>query len=401
MFAMFIIFSDCRTLAAKINLRFMEKFTIYNPTRLHFGEGVVDKLGESVRKQGRKVMLIYGQGSVKKYGYYDRVVALLKSNNLEVITYGGIKPNPVIEDVRDAVELGRKEKVDVVVALGGGSVIDSAKIISLSIASGYDGWEIMKYKVFPTSAIPLICVLTLAATGTEMNFAAVVQNNKTGEKIGFVNDLIYPLESFLDPAYTVSVPRDYTAYGIVDLIAHALENYFGQGEPPVIDQITFDIIKDAMKWGPMLLENLDDVELRANIMLDATLALNGLTRYGKANGDWGVHMLGHEISLLYDTPHGATLSIAYIAWLRLQKDRIPERIIKLGKNLFGVETVDDTISGLHRFFQSVHSPVKLSEAGIGKDQRQKIINQMNKNEVSGVHHKLSQTDRELLIDFML
>ncbi|RLD83941.1 MAG: NADH-dependent alcohol dehydrogenase, partial [Bacteroidetes bacterium] len=164
---------------------------------------------------------------------------------------------------------------------------------------------------------------------------------------------------------------------------------------------TFDIIKDAMKWGPMLLENLDDVELRANIMLDATLALNGLTRYGKANGDWGVHMLGHEISLLYDTPHGATLSIAYIAWLRLQKDRIPERIIKLGKNLFGVETVDDTISGLRRFFQSVHSPVKLSEAGIGKDQRQKIINQMNKNEVSGVHHKLSQTDRELLIDFML
>jgi len=378
----------------------MEKFTMYNPTRLHFGEGVVNKLGESVRKQGQKVLLIYGKGSVKKYGYYDQVVSQLKSNGLEVVEYGGIKPNPVIEDVRKASELGRQEKIDAIVALGGGSVIDSAKIISLSIASGYDAWEIMKYKVFPSSAIPLICVLTLAATGTEMNFAAVVQNHETGEKIGFVSDLIYPLESFLDPAFSVSVPRDYTAYGIVDLIAHALESYFGQGEPPVIDQITFDIIKDAMKWGPMLLEKLDDVALRANIMLDATLALNGLTRYGKANGDWGVHGLGHEISLLYDTPHGATLSIAYIAWLNLQKDRIPERIIKLGKNLFGVETVDATISGLRQFFQSVHAPIKLKEVGIGKDQRQKIIGQMNKNKVSGMHHELSGADRKAIIDLM-
>ncbi len=378
----------------------MEKFTIYNPTRLHFGEGVVNKLGESVRKYGQKVLLVYGRGSVKKYGYYDQVKEQLALSGLDIVEYEGIKPNPVIEDVRRASELGKKNKVDVIVALGGGSVIDSAKIISLSIASGYDEWDIMKYKVFPTSAIPLICILTLAATGTEMNGAAVVQNHDTGEKIGFVNDLIFPRESFLDPAFTVSVSRDYTAYGIVDLIAHALENYFGKGEPPVIDQITFDIIKDAMLWGPSLLDDLSNVELRANIMLDATLALNGLTRYGKANGDWGVHSLGHEISLLYDTPHGATLSIAYIAWLKLQKNRIPERIAKLGKNLFGVETAEETIERLNQFFRSLQSPVNLSEAGIDTDQRQKIIDQMHKNGVSGMHHTLSAADREAIVDFM-
>jgi hypothetical protein len=379
----------------------MERFTIYNPTKLHFGAGVVDNLGKSTAVYGKKILLVYGKGSVIKYGYYDQVVNQLKSTGLEIVEYEGIKPNPVIEDVRKASDLGKKEGVETVVALGGGSVIDSAKIIALSIASGFDGWEIMNHKVKPTASLPLLCVLTLAATGTEMNGAAVVQSHETGKKIGYVTDLAFPVVAFLDPTFTVSVPKNYTAYGIVDLIAHALEAYFGEGEPPVIDQITFDIIKDAIQWGPKLLNNLDNVELRANIMLDATLALNGLTRYGKKNGDWAVHGLGHEISLLYDTAHGATLSIGYIAWLQLQKDRIPERIIKLGKNVFGVNTVEDTISEFRKFFQSINAPVQLSEAGIGNDERQKIIDQMHKNAVSGMHHTLTKEDRETLVDFML
>lgn len=379
----------------------MERFTIYNPTKLHFGAGVTENLGKSVAHYGKKVLLVYGKGSVVKYGYYDQIVRQLKSTGIEIVEYVGIKPNPVIEDVRKATELGRKENVEAIVALGGGSVIDSAKIMALAIASGYDGWDIMNHKAKPTSSLPLICVLTLAATGTEMNGAAVVQSHETGKKIGYVTDLAFPVEAFLDPTFTVTVPKNYTAYGIVDLIAHALEAYFGEGEPPIIDQITFDIIKDAIQWGPKLLNDLDNVELRANIMLDATLALNGLTRYGKKNGDWAVHGLGHEISLLFDTAHGATLSIAYIAWLQLQKDRIPERIIKLGKNVFGVNTVDDTISEFRKFFLLLNSPVQLSEAGIGSDQRKKIIDQMHKNTVSGAHHALTETDHQTLVDLML
>lgn len=379
----------------------IENFTAYNPTRLHFGVGCVNKLADSVNKFGKKALLIYGKGSVKKYGYYDKVVDQLKNNGIEIVEYSGIKPNPVIEDVNNASDLGKAEGIDVIVALGGGSVVDSAKIISLSIGSGYDGWDIMKRKVNPTKSVPLLCVLTLAATGTEMNAAAVVQNHETGEKLGFVNELIFPKESFLDPSYTLTVPADYTAYGIVDLIAHALEAYFGEGEPSLTDRITFDIIKDAMHWGPQLMENLDNVELRSNIMLDATLALNGITQYGKKSGDWGVHSIGHELSLLYDLPHGATLSIAYIAWLKIQSPRIAERIIKLGNNIFGVGTIEETIEGFSTFFQQLESPVKLSESNIGIDQKQIIIDQMRRNSVSGMHHTLSNEDYTVLVDFMM
>lgn len=379
----------------------IENFTAYNPTRLHFGVGCVNKLADSVNKFGKKALLIYGKGSVKKYGYYDKVVDQLKNNGIEIVEYSGIKPNPVIEDVNNASDLGKAEGIDVIVALGGGSVVDSAKIISLSIGSGYDGWDIMKRKVNPTKSVPLLCVLTLAATGTEMNAAAVVQNHETGEKLGFVNELIFPKESFLDPSYTLTVPADYTAYGIVDLIAHALEAYFGEGEPSLTDRITFDIIKDAMHWGPQLMENLDNVELRSNIMLDATLALNGITQYGKKSGDWGVHSIGHELSLLYDLPHGATLSIAYIAWLKIQSPRIAERIIKLGNNIFGVDTIEETIEGFSTFFQQLESPVKLSESNIGIDQKQIIIDQMRRNSVSGMHHTLSNEDYTVLVDFMM
>ena len=378
----------------------IENFTTYNPVKLHFGKGIVSGLGKSTAKYGKKVLLIYGKGSVKKYGYYNQVVEQLKSAGLEIVEYPGIKPNPVIEDVRMATDLGRRENIDVIVALGGGSVIDSAKIIAIAMASGYDGWDIMKYRVKPENAIPLLCVLTLAATGTEMNAGAVVQNHDTGEKIGFVNDLNFPKESFLDPAFTASVPKNYTVYGIVDLIAHALEFYFGEGEPPVIDAITFEIIKDAMHYGPGLLDNLENIDLRANIMLDATLALNGLTRYGKKNGDWGVHAIGHELSLLYDMPHGASLSIVYIAWLTLQKDRIPARIQNLGNNLFGVDTVNETIAALKTFFQSINAPVNLTDEGIGEDQKEIIINQLNKNEASGMHHQLNDEDRLEIVNTM-
>lgn len=379
----------------------MENFSIYNPTRLHFGTGVTAKLGERTSIYGKKALLVTGKGSVKKYGYFDIVMKQLTGAGIEVVEFSGIKPNPVIEDVRAATALCKEQDIDVIVALGGGSAIDSAKVISVAAVSDEDAWDIMKYKVKTTSALPLICILTLAATGTEMNGGAVVQNHETGEKIGFVSELMYPRESFLDPSFTVTVPRNYTAYGIVDLIAHCLENYFGAGEPEVIDQFTFSIIKDAMKYGPLLLDKLEDVELRAKILLDSTLALNGITRYAKKNGDWGVHGIGHELSLLYDLPHGATLSIAYIAWLKLHAGRCPERIIKLGRNLFGVDTVDDTIAGLESFFRSIHSPVNLKEVSISPEESSVIVGQLHANEVSGGHHRLAPADHTRVVELMM
>ncbi len=378
----------------------MENFIAYNPVHLHFGKDVVNDLGQTVRQYGTKVLLTYGRGSVKKYGYYDQVMTQLKAAGLEVFEYAGIKPNPVVEDVGKAAALGREKGVEVIVALGGGSVIDSSKIIALSMATGMDPWEIMTYKVNPQKTIPLINILTLAATGTEMNAAAVVQNHKTGKKLGFVHPLNYPKDAFLDPQYTATVPADYTAYGIVDLIAHALEAYFGEGEPPVIDRITFAIIKDAIRWAPLLMQDLANYELRANIMLDATLALNGLTMYGKKNGDWGVHTMGHELSLLYDTAHGATLSIAYPAWLKLKKEDISARIRTLGRGVFGVNTADETIQAFADFFTSIGAPVSLKEIGLDESNRQEIIEQFHKNEVSGMHHRLSRQDHVKLVELM-
>lgn len=379
----------------------MKNFTAYNPVKLHFGDNVVNTLGQSVKQYGNKVLLVYGQGSVKKYGYYDKVLAQLNEAGLEVFEYSGIKPNPIVEDVEKAAELGRQKEIDVIVALGGGSVIDSAKIIALGIASGLNTWDFLTHKVKPTKTIPLVNVLTLAATGTEMNAAAVVQNHKTGQKVGFVHPLNFPKEAFLDPRFTMTVPANYTAYGIVDLIAHCLEAYFGEGEPSVIDRITFAIIKDAIHWAPKLMSDLTNYKLRANIMLDATLALNGLTSYGKVVGDWGVHGMGHELSLLYDTAHGATLSIAYPAWLKLHKHKISDRIIKLGNDVFGVQTVDETIAALENFFISIQSPVSLTDIGLDASNKLEIITQFHKNGVSGMHQKLSHEDHIELVDLML
>ncbi len=379
----------------------MENFTAYNPTKIHFGKRVTEKLGEVVRDYGNRTMLIYGKGSAVKYGYYDLISQQLQSAGLEIIEFPGIKPNPIIEVVDQGIKIGSANRVDSIVALGGGSVIDSAKIISLGIPGKYPGWDIMKGKIELDRSVPLVTVLTLAATGSEMNGAAVIQNHTTNEKIGYVNELSFPKHSFLDPEFTLSVPRDYTAYGIVDLIAHALEAYFGKGEASLTDRFIVSIIKDAMHYGPLLLKELDNYEYRANIMLDAMCALNGITSYGRNRGDWGVHAIGHQLSLLYDMAHGATLSIAYPAWLKLQTSRIGERITGLGKDLFGVSSAAATIDHLTKFFVSLKCPVHLCDMGIDNDNKTEIVQIMNQNKVSGMNHLLSKKDHTTLVNLMM
>jgi len=379
----------------------MENFTAYNPTKLHFGKDVIEQLGEAAQEYGKKVLLMYGKGSVKKNGIYDKVIKQLKSFNAEVIEYSGIKSNPLVDDVNEAAQLGKLNNIDLIVAVGGGSVIDSAKITALSIANNTDPWAIMKFKVKPKTTIPLIAVLTLAATGSEMNGAAVLQNHETDEKKGFVSSLNYPKHSFLDPTYTFSVPKDYTAYGIVDLIAHSLEGFFGKGDATLTDRFVEAIIKEAIEYGPKVLSEPDNYEYRAKIMWAATNALNGLTNHGRKSGDWGVHDIGHNLSYLFDTPHGATLSIAFPAWLKLQKERIPERIAKLGEHLYGNSSVDKTIENLEYFFQSISSPIKLSDIGIKEDKKEMIIQQMIKTETNGMVHKLNDDDRKKIVELMM
>lgn len=379
----------------------MENFIAHNPTCLHFGKGVVAGLGETVKPLGKKALLLYGKGSVLKNGSYQDTASQLKKSGIEVVEYSGIKPNPLVGDVDTAAELGILEKVDMIVAVGGGSVIDSAKIIGICIHDRVKGWDVVKRKVIPSGSVPLVGVLTLAATGTEMNSVAVLQNPATEEKLGFGHPCMFPVHSYLDPAYTLSVPLNYTAYGIVDLTAHCLEAWFGEGDASLSDRFVEAVIKEAMEYGPELMKNPDNYDLRARIMWAATNALNGLTIYGRKSGDWGVHGLGHVLSFLYDTPHGASLSIVYPAWLRVMKTRIPERISKLGNRLFNDNDPENTINNIENFFSLLTSPVRLSQIGITRNQTGEILRVMEKNNVSGMNMKLSTSNREEIVNLML
>jgi alcohol dehydrogenase YqhD (iron-dependent ADH family) len=379
----------------------MENFVAYNPTQLHFGKDVIAGLGNAVKNFGLNVLLVYGKGSVVKYGYYDKTVAQLKAIGANIFEYNGIRPNPVVEDVIECISKNKENKIDVIVALGGGSVIDSAKIIAACYPENLDVWSVMKYKTKPSKALPLIAILTLAATGSEMNAAAVLQNSETKEKTGYFNPLTFPKYAFLDPQFTYSVPATYTAYGITDLIAHALEGYFGDGDARLTDKIVFEIIKEAMTVAPKVLKEPENYEYRAAIMWAATLALNGTTAHGRKSGDWGVHGIGHVLSLLFDTPHGASLSIVYPAWIKLHYDRIPERIKYLGENLFGVSSLYDTVKKLEDFFTSINSPIRLKQIGLGEKDRQAIKETLMSNRVSGMINKLTNDDYDKLISFMI
>ena len=378
----------------------MENFKIFNPTSLHFGKNVLNELAESVKKYGNKILLVSGKDSAVKYGYQKIITDILTKSGIEYIEYSGIKPNPVVQDVKKAVDLGIKNKVEVVIAVGGGSVIDSAKVIALCIPENIEPWEVVKSKVTPYKALPIITILTLAATGTEMNHFSVLQNHETNEKIGFRNELMFPKHSFLDPQFTYTVPHDYTAYGIVDIIAHAFENYFGYGDSPLADRFAASIVKECMHYGPLVLKDPTNYEYRANIMLNSSCALNGTTTYGKTGGDWGAHAIGHILSILYDTPHGASLSIVYPAWLKLFKNKIPERIKKLGKLIFNIEDIDLFISKLEIFFRSINCPVYLEDIGLTQKNKSEILNLMNKNKISGSHVYLNSAAHENVLDLM-
>ncbi len=379
----------------------MNNFTINNPTVIHFGNNIIKDLPDVVSKYGKKVFLMYGKGSVIKHGYYEIIKNLLETSGFEITEYSGIKPNPVVEDVEKAVKKGIENKVDVILALGGGSVIDSAKATALCIPENLTPWDVVKYKSEPKKALPLVTILTLAATGTEMNAFSVIQNNKTKEKLGFgYPPLSFPKHSFLNPEFTYTVPPDYTAYGIVDIIAHALENFFGNGNSPLADRFSASIIKEAMYFAPLVLEEPDNYEYRANILLQSTCALNGITAYGKTGGDWGVHSVGHILSLLYDMPHGASLSVAYPAWFKLQKESIPERLKTLSKLLFDTEDIDKFIGKIEDFFLSLNCPVSLKTEGFDISEKEQIREVMKQNKVSGSNYELSDNDIEKITDLM-
>ncbi|CAK8711762.1 MAG: iron-containing alcohol dehydrogenase [Candidatus Electrothrix sp. AX1] len=358
----------------------MQNFVFHNPTKIIFGRKTVPSVGSETAALGQKALLVYGQSSIKTSGLYEQVMNSLAEAGVTVVEHGGTRSNPLLDHVRQGIAKAKQEKVDVLIAVGGGSVIDTAKAIAAGSVVEHDVWKFFIGKKSIKAALPVVTVLTLAAAGSEMNSGMVITNQETQEKFGFGHRLLYPKVSLLDPEVTFTVPPDYTAYGAVDAIAHVLEFYMTteDADTPVQARLMEGLIQNAMASCERCLVDPRDYGGRANLMWTATLALNGLTGAGLGRVGFPMHMIEHALSALYDVPHGAGLSVVMPGWLQWYKEQDAARIAQLGRALLPLDTLEEiqgpqrndlalaerTIDFLRAWFSKVNSPVTLAELDI-------------------------------------
>ncbi|WP_456387385.1 iron-containing alcohol dehydrogenase [Desulfolithobacter sp.] len=350
----------------------MQNFVFHNPTKIIFGQGTIDSIGPETRGLGSICLLVYGKGSIRKNGIYQQICKSLAQAGVRIIEHPGVRSNPVLSHVRQGIDLAKRHKIDVVVAAGGGSVVDEAKAIAAGAVVEHDVWKFFTGKKSIRAPLPLTTVLTLAASGSEMNSGMVITNEETREKFGCGNRLLHPRVSVLDPETTYTVPPNYTAYGAIDAIAHVLEFYLTTEDPstPVQDRLMEGLVENSMLACDRCLANPRDYQGRADLMWTATLALNGLTAAGLGRVGFPMHMIEHSLSALYDVPHGAGLSVIMPGWLTWRAGTKPEKIAQLGRRVFGLadrpvdKLATETIDQLRRWFMRVKSPVTLDELGI-------------------------------------
>lgn len=354
----------------------MDNFTFFNPTKLIFGKGTIEQLKVEVPQYGKKVLLVYGGGSIKRNGLYDQVLSLLKEVDVELFELSGVEPNPRISTVKKGVEICRNEGIDFLLAVGGGSVIDCTKAIAAGAKYDGDTWDLMTRKAVAKEALPFGTVLTLAATGSEMNSGSVITNWETNEKYGWGSAVTFPQFSILDPVNTYTVPRDQTVYGIVDMMTHVFEHYFHLTENTELqDRMCEGLLLTVMEAAPKLLENLESYEHRATILYSGTMALNGMLSMGY-RGDWATHNIEHAVSAVYDIPHGGGLAILFPNWMKHNLKVKPERFKKLAVRVFGVKAEGKTdeevglegIDKLREFWNSIGAPSRLADYDIDDSQ---------------------------------
>jgi alcohol dehydrogenase YqhD (iron-dependent ADH family) len=350
----------------------MHNFVYHNPTKILFGRATIESIGPETRAWGLRGLLVYGQDSLKYNGLYDRIVKALHEAEVDIVEHGGVRSNPLLSHIRQGVQLAKEHNVEVIVAAGGGSVIDTAKAIAAGTPVEHDVWKFFTGKRGIKTALPVTAVLTLAASGSEMNSGMVITNDETREKFGFGHRLLHPKTSILDPEATFSVPPDYTVYGAVDAISHVLEFYMTAADPdsPVQDRLMEGLIENAMTACTRCLHNPLDYNGRANLMWTATLALNGLTAAGLGRVGFPMHLIEHSLSALYDVPHGAGLAVVMLGWLRAHRQFSAIRIAGLGRRIFCLTEQEpaaaaaQTIARLHTWLQSVKAPLTLGDLNI-------------------------------------
>jgi len=348
----------------------MENFVYQNPVKICFGENVVEKgLGKAVKNFGKKALFIYGMNSIKKSGLYDTVVEQLKAQNIEIVEHAGVQANPTLKHAKAGIKKAIDKKVDVIVAVGGGSVIDEAKAIGIG-AKGVDIWDYLCGKVPAKACLPIITILTMPATASEMNGGFVITNEKTQEKFGAygIQDS-YPKVSFLNPKYTLTIPLNQTAYAASDMIAHLLESYIStQKDVCVIDNYVEGMLKSVMESVLRIVKNPTDLDARANFMWAGSLAWNGTGVLAYKNNVMAGHAIEHPISGVYNIAHGAGLSMVIPAWLEYFSATYSKRILKFGKNVLGVKSKNpsDVVDALLDFYCAIGTPISWKQAGIKK-----------------------------------
>jgi len=388
----------------------LEPFVYHNPTKLIFGKGQLEKLTEEIPSHVQNVLLVYGGGSIKKSGLYDQVIDKLSSMNLNVEELAGVEPNPRLSTVHKGVELCKAHNIDFLLAVGGGSVIDATKTIAAGAKYEGDAWDLVTRKVTPQEALPFGTVLTLAATGSEMNAGSVITNWETSEKYGWgAAPLTNPTFSILDPVNTMTVPRDQTIYGMVDMMSHLFEQYFHQPtNASVQDRMIEGVLKTVIETAPKLLEDLESYEHRETIMYAGTIALNGSLQMGY-RGDWATHNIEHAVSAVYDIPHAGGLAILFPSWMKHNVDHNTERFKQLAVRVFGVEEEGKSdrevalegIEKLRAFWTSLGAPERLADYDIDDSQLDLMIDRAMKRGPFGNFRKLEHDDVEAILKMSL
>lgn len=350
----------------------MNNFTYSIPTKVHFGKGQIAHLDE-LKDSGNKVLLVYGGGSIKRAGIYDRALEILQEAGLTVLELSGVEPNPRIESVRKGVEICKKEKIDMILSIGGGSVIDCGKVIAAGACSEEDPWELVLHPEKIKAALPLYCVLTLAATGSEMDGAAVISDLEKQEKWVTASEYMKPVMAVMDPEYTFSVSRKQTAAGTADIISHIFENYFTNVKAADVQaRFAEGLLKTCFHYGPVALKNPEDYDARANLMWASSMAINGLIQYG-AEVAWCVHPMEHELSAFYDITHGEGLAILTPHWMEFAlNENTADKFADYGRNVWGIQAEDnmeisrEAIRRTKEFFKEMGLPATLTEVGIDR-----------------------------------
>ncbi|MBR4213276.1 MAG: iron-containing alcohol dehydrogenase [Bacteroidales bacterium] len=349
----------------------MQNFDYQTPTRLIFGRGAIAKLPKVMAQFGPRVLLTYGGGSIKKIGLYQKVLELLKDK--QIVELPGIQPNPKYDpSVLEGVRLCKEHRIDVILSVGGGSVLDCSKAIAAGACYDGDPWDLISYKVKAQAALPIVDILTLAATGSEYDAGGVISRTETNDKIGYQDRLLYPAVSFLDPEYTFTVSKGQTAAGIADAMNHVMEQYFAEDTTLLNDGFCESMLRSLMVNGRKCLENPTDYTARAEMMLACTYGCNGILSLGNSESGWPCHGIEHALSAYYDITHGWGLAIITPRWMRkILNDRTLPRFVKYGVNVFGIdptlparEIAERAITATYDFFAGIGIPMHLRELGI-------------------------------------